>query len=218
MRRVLVVIVAAGLLGACSSSNTPPLVRYYDPNGLFSARLPSANDVVVIPRQSVSSTLTLLSGVLAIPPTASPSPSSAIGGGFLQPTSQQDVADYTVSAVKAGKVASVSDLATTLLQQTVNAQPTLERRVIVDGLQGLLVVADHQDSSGGYTDASAFFLFGGIGYWVRELFPLGEWDQRRDVFRQLMQSFQLGVPAGLPAVPLTRPGLQIQSKLAWPLG
>jgi len=90
--------------------------------------------------------------------------------------------------------------------------------VIVGGLPGLLVVADHKDATGQYSDASAFFLYQGRGYWIREIFNYHDWKSRRAGFREIMESFVPGVPAGIIAVPLVRPGMSIESKLVWPLG
>jgi hypothetical protein len=221
MRRTVPVVIALGLLAACSSSHSVQTQRYYDPSGLFSARLPAAQQLITIPRQDVSTTITVLSGVMAIPPTDTPSPSAAIGGGLATSAAKhEDAADYTVWAVKAGDAKDLRELASQLLGQTTNPTLKSQRRVIVEGLQGILVVADHRTDAGDkyYTDASAFFLYRGVGYWVREIFPFGDWKARRAVFSDLLRSFRPVVPAGIPAVPLTRPGLHIESKLGWPLG
>jgi hypothetical protein len=221
-RRLLpVALLALGLLAGCSSSTPLDTQRYYDPGGFFSAKLPSANQLVVMPVQKISTDLDLLSGVVALPPTPSPSPSAAFGGsGLGQPTTQTDTAWYSVAAVKAKGAATVTDLASQLLGETVNPKLEAQQRVIVDGLPGLLVVANHTTDSGDpdYSDASAFFLYRDVGFWVRELFPYGQWDQRSHGFRQVMQSFQPGVPPGVVAVPIVQPGLSIESKLVWPLG
>ena len=208
------------LLAACSSSSRLDTERYYDPSGLFSATLPTANQIVVATGQNLAPKLDLLSGVLALPQTASPSPSSAFGGGFIQPATQQDTAIYSVSAVKAQGVKSVTALATTLLGQTTHPQVKAQQRVIVDGLPGLLVITDHRNDSGGkfYSDASAFFLIQSVGYWIREIFNFGAWNARRAGFRQIMDSFRFGVPEGIRAVPIVPPGISIQSSLSWPLG
>jgi hypothetical protein len=220
-RLVPVAVAALGLLAGCSSSTPLTTQRYYDPGGFFSAQLPSANQLVVMPVQKISTELDLLSGVVALPQTPSPSPSQAFGGNALgQPATQTDTAWYSVAAVKAKGIANVTDLASKLLGETVNPKLEAQQRVIVDGLPGLLVVANHTNDAGDpdYSDASAFFLYQDVGFWVRELFPYGEWDTRSHGFRQVMQSFQPGVPAGVVAVPLVQPGLSIESKLVWPLG
>jgi len=221
-RRLLpAALVALALLAGCSTSTPLSTQRYYDPGGFFNAQLPSANQIVVMPVQKLNPQMDLLSGVVALPQTPSPSPSAAFGGGALgQAVTQTDMAWYSVAAVKAKGITSVTDLASQLLGQTTNPKLEAQQRVIVNGLPGLLVVANHTDDTGApdYSDASAFFLYKGVGFWVRELFPYGEWSQRSPDFRSVMQSFQPGVPAGVVAVPLVQPGLSIESKLVWPLG
>ena len=217
-RLVPAAVVAIALLSACSSGTPLSMQRYYDPNGFFSARIPAADQLVVVPPQTLSSNLDLLGGVVALPQAPSPSPSNGLGGGIPTVGQQQDTALYTISTVSAKGLTSVDALAQELLGQTINAKRVGQQRVIVGGIPGLLVVADHKDPTGAYSDASAFFLFQRRGYWVREIFTLGDWQARRDGFRDIMESFVPGVPAGLIAVPLVPPGMSIESKLVWPLG
>jgi hypothetical protein len=221
MRRVLPLLAVLATLAACSNGQSVTTQRYYDPAGLFSTRLPAANDLLVMPKQAIEGNAPLLSGVLAIPPQASPSPSTQPFGGGIQPVTQQDTAIYGVFVVRAAGVNSVGDLATTLLTGTMGPNLVSQRLISAGRLQGLLAVVDHHDdtnSANDYTDASAFFLKGRVGYWIRELFPPGQWDQRRDTFMEILRSFRPTVPAGLPGVPLGRPGLEIRSGIGWPLG
>jgi hypothetical protein len=221
MRRLGLAIVLMVALAACSSGSSVATRRYYDPSGLFSARLPAANDLLVMPKQSVEGSAPLLSGVLAIPPQASPSPSNQPFSGGVTPVTQQDTAIYAVFAVKASAAKSIGQFATSLLSGTVGPSLVMQQRISADGLQGLLAVVDHHDDTNpanDYTDASAFFLQGDVGYWLRELFPPGQWGERREAFLLILRSFRPSVPPGLPAVPLGRPGLEIRSGIGWPLG
>jgi hypothetical protein len=221
MRKTVLILASLAALGVSCSNGLPssPTQRYYDPSGFFSAQLPENNDVLVMPSQNVAGALPLLSGVLAVPPQPSPSPSSAFGGsGFLQPVTQQDTSVYSVFAINAKRVKSLRALASALLSETANPKVVAERSVMVEGRQGLLVVADHEDQGVGYSDASVFLLDGDLGFWIREFFGLGEWDQRQDQFLDLMRSFQPGVPPGIAAVTLSRPGLLVESQIGWPVG
>ena len=222
MRKTLFAVAFLAVIGVgCSSgAGTSPMQRYYDPGGLFSARLPQNNDILVMPSQNVAGSLPLLAGVLAVPSTPSPSPSSGPfgGGNFIQPVTQQDTSVYSVFAVRAKGIASVGDLATSLLADTANPQVVSQRLVSVLGRQGLLVIADHSEQGVGYSDASVFLLDGDLGYWIREFFGLGEWDKRRDQFFDLLRSFRPGVPPGITAVSLSRPGLLVESAIGWPVG
>jgi hypothetical protein len=222
MRKALLPLslVAVIAVGCSSDSGSSAMQRYYDPAGLFSAQLPRNNDILVMPSQNVAGSLPLLGGVLAVPSTPTPSPSSGPfgGGNFIQPVTQEDTSVYSVFAVRAKGISSMGDLATSLLADTANPQVVSQRLVRVMGRQGLLVIADHSDQGVGYSDASLFLLDGDLGYWIREFFGLGEWDKRRDQFFDLLRSFRPGVPPGITAVSLSRPGLLVESAIGWPVG
>jgi hypothetical protein len=211
-------------LGGCSSGTSPATERYYDPSGLFSAHLPADYDVLVMPAQRVQGAPALLSGVLSLPPQPDPSATSQpFGGGLAQSTTQQqDTAIYGIFVVKkTDDMKTDVDLARALLSSTIGPKVAEQDRLRIGRLQGLLAVVDHHDDTSGggdYTDASAFVLDGDLGFWIRELFGTGEWSQRREAFLRVVHSFQPGVPAGLPAVPIARPGLQVESSISWPLG
>src|SRR5437588_4803864 len=213
VRRLLPIVSLFLALVACSSAGSVATTRYYDPDGLFTAQLPADTDLQVMPRQKVEGGPSLLSGVLATPAQPSPQPSNQpFAGGGIQPvTTQQDSAIYAVFAVKAGGSTSLTQLANSLLTGTLSPDLVSQQRISAGGLQGLLAVVDHRDDTDPsrivYTDASGFFLDGTVGYWVRELFPPGQWGDRRDAFLRILRSFRPTVPAGLPAVPLVRPGL-----------
>jgi hypothetical protein len=220
-KTILAIVALAGVAVACSSgAASSPTQRYYDPSGLFSARLPQKNDVLVMPSQTVAGSLPLVAGVLAVPSVPTPSPSSGPfgGGNFIQPVTQEDTSVYSVFAVRAKGIGSVGDLATSLLADTANPRVVSQRLINVMGRQGLLVIADHSDQGVGYSDASVFVLDGDLGYWIREFFALGEWETRRQQFLDLVRSFRPGVPPGIMAVSLTRPGLLVESSIGWPVG
>jgi hypothetical protein len=223
MRKWGAAVAVSMALVACSTSSSPTTTRYYDPNGLFSTQLPEPNDVLVMPPQRIPGTPALLSGVLALPPQPSPTPSNQpFGGGIGQTTNQpQDTAIYGVFVVKAGQYSKIEELVRALLSGTLSPSILSQQPIRADTLHGILLVVDHIDDTGGgadYTDASAFFLDGNVGYWVREMFARGQWGSRRDAFLRIVHSFQPGVPPGLPAIPITRQGLEVRSGIGWPLG
>jgi hypothetical protein len=162
MRRLPPALALGLTLAACSSGTSTATERYYDPAGLFSARLPAANDILVMPKQRVENSEPLLSGVLALPPQASPSPGALSVG--TQPVTQQDTAIYAVFAVQTKAATSAADLGGKLLGSTITPTILSQRRIVAGGLHGVLAVADHRDQTdptSDYTDASGFFLDGG---------------------------------------------------------
>jgi hypothetical protein len=217
-------LLAMTVLAACSTGTSTPTQRYYDPGGLFSAQLPEPNDILVMPPQAVQGSPPLLSGVLSLPPQPSPSSSgTAFGSGnnLVEASANEDNAIYAVFVVKAKKYKTVAELAQALLSATQSPNLVSQEAVRAGGLDGLITVVDHPDDSGGggeYSDASGFFLDGEVGYWIRELFGFGEWGSRRDAFLSIVRSFKPGVPPGLPAIPITRAGLEVRSGIGWPLG
>jgi hypothetical protein len=228
MRRhvpAMAVVAVGALLASCSSRAAGPTMRYYDPIGLFSARLPALNQLVIVPPQRIEGEAPLLSGVLALPaqPSAQPTGGAgAFGGGFLQPVTQQDTAIYAVYAVKTTRSMTVGQIGAKLLASTIGPRIVSQQSISAGGLHGVLAVVNHNDSSSGlsYTDASGFFIDGLVAYWIRELFPTGDWDRRKQAFIDLLHSFRPGVPAGLVGVPLTRANIQVEESGlgAWPLG
>lgn len=221
VRKLVPVLVLVLSLGACSGGSSPDTQRYYDPTGLFSARLPAANDILVVPGQELEGSKPLLSGVLALPPEASPSPNGMGIGGGVVPNTRTDSAIYAVYAVDATGSKTLGELGSSLLGGTIEPSVVSEQDVKAGKLSGLLAVVDHKDSndsSNNYTDASAFFLDGTTGYWIREIFASGQWESRKDTFLEIVRSFRPDVPPGVTAVPPGRPGLQVRSGIGWPLG
>lgn len=99
--RVALVSIAVGLV-ACSGGSGRDLVPYYDPQELFNASLPAANDITVTPPQPPASDVPgLLTGVIAAPPQPSPSPQAGgFGGGLnLGQTAATDQTTYEAFVV-----------------------------------------------------------------------------------------------------------------------
>src|SRR6266540_815816 len=102
-RTAIATAMAAMALVACATGKNRDFAVYYDPEGLFSASLPAANDIAVAPSQPPSQGPSVLTGVVSTPPAPSPSPSSAFGGGLTdlaaQTTGPQDQTVYEALAV-----------------------------------------------------------------------------------------------------------------------
>jgi hypothetical protein len=214
-----VAVAALGLvMAACGGSGAEPTQRYYDPQGLFSAEFPQSNEMIVVAPQSVAAGPRILSGVLSQVPQSStqPTPQTFGAGALGGATPPPDLALYPVFVVNARHTPSVQALADTLLSSspTRSDLQVLSSRLI-GGRPGLLVVNDHP--TGGYTDASGFVLANGVGYWVRELFPLNQWNQRSGAFSDLLRTFRFDVPPSLTSLPVGRPPLLLRSGTYWPV-
>jgi len=86
-----------------------------------------------------------------------------------------------VFVVEARDSASVQAMADSLLASSPGGRDLqVLASQVIGGRPGLLMVNDHP--GGGYSDASGFVLAGRVGCWIRELFPIGEWDQRSEGF------------------------------------
>ena len=110
MRRTAAVAGMALLLAACSGSARRPLERYYDPQGLFTADLPAANDVQVLQPQGSTSGPALASGVSSTPASASPSPSDLTGLGGITSSVSSDQTQYRVLVITGGSYQTPQDL------------------------------------------------------------------------------------------------------------
>ncbi|MGZ8624779.1 MAG: hypothetical protein ACXWYQ_11525 [Actinomycetota bacterium] len=95
-RSVVLVLLLAMALAACTTSKDRALGRYYDPEGLFTASLPTANTVSVTPSQPGENGPGILSGVISQPPVPSPSPQGQLGSGIGQGLSQTAPSDQTI--------------------------------------------------------------------------------------------------------------------------
>ena len=104
--------------------------------------LPAANDLLVMPKQTLAGTAPLLSGVLALPPQASPTPSNQPFGAGLTPVTQQDTAIYGVFAVKVAASTTIVEFARSLLSGTIGPSVVTDQKVSAGGLQGLLAYLD----------------------------------------------------------------------------
>ena len=55
-----------------------------------------------------------------------------------------------------------------------------------------------KDATGQYSDASAFFLYHGRGYWIREIFNYHDWNARRAGFREVSRTALCPPQSGPP--------------------
>ena len=211
MRRtvVLVALLALGVV-ACASTKDRDLSRYYDPEGLFTASLPSANTVSVTPPQPGEAGPGILSGVISQPPAPSPSPQGQFGGGLGQGLSQQtapaDQTTYEAFVVTTEVFDDLSDMSLYFLTGDPTIDLREQRPIRVAGTAGRLVVADSlQDSEPRASVALAMSLgTEGTGYLVAAIFPPGEWDTEETDFLRVVESFRADVPPGLLTFPVTR--------------
>jgi hypothetical protein len=218
-RRLPAVVALGLLLAACGGDKAGPTQRYYDPQGLFSAEFPQSNDVIVVAPQPIANGPRILTGVLSqMPQATTPASPQAFGGGALGgATPAPDLALYAVFVVDARKSASVQAMADSLLASSPGGRDLqVLASQVIGGRPGLLMVNDHP--GGGYSDASGFVLAGGVGYWIRELFPMGEWNRRSEGFLDLLRTFQFNVPPTISALPMGRPPLLLRSGTYWPVG
>ena len=202
--------VAIGLL-ACSSGRERDLARYYDPQGLFNASLPAANEVTVTPPQPPASGVPgLLTGVIAAPPQPSPSPAAGgFGGGLnLGQTSPTDQTTYEAFVVTTDTFSDLNAMTLYFLTGDPIVDVQHEEAVSIAGSPGRLIVADvSQDGQVTSSVAAAVSLgSGGDGYLVAAIFPPGGWDAERADFMRVLASFRAGVPPGFSTFPVTGGG------------
>jgi hypothetical protein len=223
MRRIVLVSAAlalAALLAGCGASAPKPTERYYDPQGLFSVRLPTGSVYDVVPGQDVPDGPHLVTGVLTSGP---PVATSAAAPGFLGQAGAQNQQGFTiyevyvVTTLEPGlPVTSPRDLASAMVAKTIQPDVQMRQDVRVDGQGGLLEVVDHRAI--GYTDASAFVVIGGAGFWVRELFPLGDWGSHREEFLTMVHSLRTDVPPNVSLLSSGDQSLLTRSGTNFPLG
>jgi hypothetical protein len=206
-RTAIVAALAAVALVGCSSSKSRDFSRYYDPEGLFSANLPAANDIAVAPAQPPSQGPSVLTGVVSTPPAPSPTPSSGFGGGLAnlaQTTGQQDQTVYEALVVTTGTFQDLPQMALAFLTGNPLVDVQIEQDMRLGGNAGELIVADVVRDGQKTAGVAAAFTLGqqGVGYIVLAIFPPGEWTAERSDFLKVVGSFQSAVPPGMKAFPL----------------
>jgi hypothetical protein len=205
-RAGLGVLLCLALTG-CARSQTRDLARYYDPEGLFSADLPAANNLSVTAAEQGQGSSSVLSGVVASPPQPSASPASALGGGLGGLAAQAPAGDqtlYQVLAVTTDGFPTIEAMSLYFLTADPAIDVREERSITVGGDTGRLVVADVLRSGDpGAGIAVAFTLGGdGVGYIVAAVFPPGDWSREEADFTRITGSLDTGVPPGLASFPL----------------
>ncbi|HET7870153.1 MAG TPA: hypothetical protein VFM85_07540 [Actinomycetota bacterium] len=207
-RTAIATAMAAVALVACSTGRNRDFARYYDPEGLFSANLPAANDVVVESSEPTSQGSSVLTGVVSTPPAPSPSPSSAFGGGLTdlagETSGPQDQTVYGALAVTTGTFEGLPQMALTFLTGDPMVDVQIEDEMPLGGMAGELIVADIVRDDQKVSGVAAAFTLGrqGVGYIVLAIFPPGDWANERSDFLKVAGSFRPGVPPGMRAFPL----------------
>jgi hypothetical protein len=198
---MLLPVGVALLLAGCSGRSGRPLERYYDPQGQFSAELPAANTVQVLQPQSGTSGPSLVTGVSSVP--ASPSPSaqsvgdlSGLGAGT---TTSSDQTQFDVLVIGNGSYQTPQDVALLQLQDPA-ADLKVQQQITIGGRRGLLIVADYAatGTTPAYSVASGFTLNGPLAYWIRAVFPQGQWSSEEAGFLEMLRSFRTSVAPGVP--------------------
>jgi hypothetical protein len=207
-RTAIATALAAMALLACSTDKNREFARYYDPEGLFSANLPAANDIAVAPAEPPSQGPSVLTGVVSTPPTPSPSPSSGFGGGLTdlaaQTTGPQDQTVYEALAVTTGTFPGLPEMALAVLTGNPFVDVQIEQGMRLGGIAGELIVADVVRDGQKVAGVAAAFTLGhqGVGYIVLAFFPAGDWANERSDFLKVVASFRLEVSPGMRAFPL----------------
>jgi len=206
-RTAIVAALAAMALVGCSSGRSRDFARYYDPEGLFTANLPAANDIAVAPAQPPSEGPSILTGVVSTPPAPSPSPSGGFGGGLAnlaQTTGQQDQTVYQALVVTTGTFQDLPQMALAFLTANPVVDVQIEQDMRLGGNAGELIVADVVRDGQRVAGVAAAFTLGQqeIGYILVAIFPPGEWANERSDFLKVVGSFRAGVPPGMKAFPL----------------
>jgi hypothetical protein len=194
-------------LVACSGGSGREFARYYDPQGYFAASLPAANDLAIMPAQAAASGPSILSGVVATPPQPSPSPE---GGGPLLGVGTTETPDQTIYraiVVTTDTFETLDDMALFFLTGDPVVDVTLDEPVRIDGHEARLIVADvSQEGTTTASLAAAVTLGRGrTGYVVVAVFPPGSWENERDDFLRVLESFRTTLPPGIEQFPMTQP-------------
>jgi hypothetical protein len=207
-RTAIATAVAAMALVACSTGKNRDFGRYYDPEGLFSANLPAANDIAVAPSEPPSQGPSVLTGVVSTPPAPSPSPTSGFGGGLTdlaaQTTGPQDQTVYQALAVTTGTFEDLPQMALAIITGSPIVDVQIEQEMRLGGTAGELIVADVVRDGQKVAGVAAVITLGrqGVGYIVLAIFPPADWANERSDFLKVVGSFRPGVPPGMRAFPL----------------
>jgi hypothetical protein len=204
---VLVPLVLALALGGCASAKDRDLARYYDPEHRFSALLPAANTLSVVPPQPTAEGPTILSGVISEPPLPSPSPATQFGGvgaGLTQQAEPSDRTIYQAFAVTTDAFEDLADMALYFLTGDPSIDLKEQRPIEIDGMPGRLLVVDSvRDGQVRASVAVALTLGeGGTGYLIAAIFPPGQWEAEEPDFLRVVRSFRTEVPPLLRTYPL----------------
>lgn len=199
---------ALGLvLGGCASPKDRELARYYDPEHLFSTRLPAANTISVLPPQPIEDGPSLLSGVISQPPLPSPSPQSQFGGigqGLGQPASPPDQTIYEAFAVSTDSFEDLEDMALYFITGAPTIDVREEREIRLGGLPARLIVADSVRDGETLASVAVAMTLGreGTGYLLAAIFPPGQWEVEEPDFLRVLSSFRIETPPLLRTYPL----------------
>ncbi len=195
------------LLTACAQDHGREFARYYDDQGLFTVNLPEANDITVTPPQAASQGgAGLLTGVVSSPPTPSPTPASALGGGLgVDATQQTDQTVYQAFAVTTDGFDDLDQMALYFLTSDPAVDVVIDDPTQLDGQPGELVVADVRNGDQVNASVAAAMTLGDgtTGYLIAAIFPPGGWDDERADFERVVESFDSHVPPGFDSFPVS---------------
>jgi hypothetical protein len=192
MRRAIPLLASlAVLLAACEQAPARPLTRYYDPEGLFSARLPVANVHQVIAPEAADpeAVVRLLSGVSSAP-QASDVP---LNTGFA---TNQDASTFFIWALESDAFSTSEDVGRVLTDDPA-MKVDLRRSFDFSDGEGGMLVGEYEIEGGSVGLAAGTLLFEGIGYVVIEVFPQGQWANQKPDFERVLSSFEVGAPLGV---------------------
>jgi hypothetical protein len=201
------VLVTALALAACVSAKERQLAFYYDPQRLFSTRLPAANEIRAVPPEAASGGPRVLSGVISLPPVPSPSPQSPFGGlgsGLAQQVTPSDRTVYEVFAVTTDAFADLDAMAVAVITGDPSVDVRGERAVRMDGLPARLVVADIVRGGETLSSVAVAMTLGerGTGYLLLAIFPPGQWETEEPDFLRVLGSFRTETPPPVWTYPL----------------
>lgn len=205
VNRTLALLALALIVASCAPEEGRDFARYYDPQGLFSVRLPAADTITVTPPQPGVDGPGLLAGVLAQPPAPSPAPQVGLGALAVSQTREQDQTIYQALVVTTEPFEDLSAMGLFFLTGDPAIDVQQDEHIRVSGHEGRLVVAD-VESEGVPTASLALAMTlgeGGTGYLVAAVFPAGDWEAARSDFLRVLASLRTDVPPGLATFPVT---------------